>query len=269
MAEALARRARPSTMRPVTARLRDLWFRGGTALNAWVTFRSPSVAALLGSGGFDAVTVDLQHGEASLADLGPMVAAIELTGAAPFARVRWNDPGAIMRALDLGARGVICPMVNAAAEAESFVRACRYPPLGVRSYGPVRAAFGSGREHAERANEATLAFAQIETEQGLAAVEEISSTEGLDGLYVGPADLSLALGLADLRDPALLDALDRIVAAARRNGLVPGIHAPSIDRAIEMGRRGFRFIGSTGDAELLAHGARANLESIRAELDRT
>jgi 4-hydroxy-2-oxoheptanedioate aldolase len=256
-------------MRAVSDRVRQRWADREVALNAWSTFAGASPGEILATAGFDAVTVDLQHGEATLEGLAETVAAIERGGAAPFARVPWNDPASVMRVLDLGARGVICPMVSSAEEAAAFVRACRYPPLGMRSYGPVRSVFGTGREQTEQANAAVMAFAQIETAEGLEDVERIAATPGLDGLYVGPADLSLNLGFetfADLADARLLEALDRIVAAADAGGMVAGIHAPSVERGIEMGRRGFRFVGCAGDRELLGTAAAASLERVRAAL---
>lgn len=254
---------------PVSDRVRDRWAARDVALNVWLTLEGPSSAPLAAAAGFDAATVDLQHGAASLETLAALVGAVETAGVVPFARVPWNDPAVLMRVLDLGVRGVICPMVNSAAEAGAFVRACRYPPQGGRSYGPVRSAFGSGREHTHAANEAVLLFAQIETAEGLASVEEICSTAGLDGVYVGPADLSLTLGLdtfGDLRDGRLLEALDRVVAATRTHGIVPGIHAPSTEDAAEMARRGFRFVGCAGDAELLRAAASAAAARIRDDL---
>ncbi len=197
------------------------------------------------------------------------MAAIESSGAVPFARVPWNDPAVLMRVLDLGVRGVICPMVDSADDARAFVRACRYPPEGARSYGPVRSSFGTGREHTEAANRAVLLFAQIETAAGLSGVEEICATPGLDGVYVGPADLSLTLGLetfADLRDARLLEALDRILAATASGGVVPGIHAPTETGALEMARRGFRFVGCAADADLLRAAASAAVGRIRDDL---
>jgi len=249
-------------------RVRDRWVAGEVALNAWSTFGGGSAAGVLASAGFDAVTVDLQHGEQTLEGLGDVAGAIERAGAVPFVRIDWNDPATVMRALDLGARGVICPMVDTAEEAAAFVRFCRYPPLGARSYGPVRSAFGTGREHSDAANAAVLAFAQIETAGGFANIEGISATPGLDGVYVGPADLSLTLGFegfADLASREMLDALDRVVASASAREVVPGIHAPSIERAVEMARRGFRFVGSAGDTELLRAGAAESLERTRAD----
>ena len=248
--------------------VRDRWAAGEVALNAWSTFGGSSAATVLAAAGFDAVTVDLQHGEHTLERLGEVVGEIERAGAVPFVRLGWNDPAGVMRALDLGARGLICPMVDTADDAAAFVRFCRYPPLGARSYGPVRSAFGTGREQADAANAAILAFAQIETAQGWADVEAICATPGLDGVYVGPADLSLALGLegfADLGSRDLLEALDRVVVAASRHAIVPGIHAPSIERAVEMARRGFRFVGAAGDTELLRGGAAESIERTRAD----
>ena len=237
------------------------------AFNAWSTFPGVVSPTILANAGFDAVTVDLQHGETTAAGLGEAVEAIERAGAVPFVRLPWNDPASIMRALDLGARGLICPMVNSAEEAEAFVRFCRYPPLGARSYGPVRSAFGTAREQTEAANAAVLAFAQIETAEGFANVEAICKTNGLDGVYVGPADLSLTLGFegfADLGASEMRVALGRIVDAANAARVVPGIHSPTADQAIEMARAGFRFVGAAGDRELLASSGAETLERVRA-----
>lgn len=253
----------PVTIDPVRAR----WAAGEAAYAAWLMLESPAAAELAAAAGYDAVVVDLQHGHATIGHLPSLLAAIERTPALPFIRASWNDPAQLMRALDLGARGVICPMVGSAAEAEAFVDACRYPPAGTRSYGPIHAAFGQGHEQTSVADAAILLFAMIETADGVAHVDEIASTPGLDGLFVGPADLSLAMGLdtfADLTDPALLETLDTIVETARRNGLTPGIHAPSPPRAAEMAARGFRFISCAVDADLLAAAAAAALRATRS-----
>src|SRR6266508_836860 len=217
-------------MRTMSDRVRDRWAADEVALNAWSTFGGASAASVLAAAGFDAVTVDLQHGEHTLEQLGEVIGAIERAGAVPFVRLGWNDPRSVMRALDLGARGLICPMVDTAEDAAAFVRFCRYPPLGARSYGPVRSAFGTGREHTDASNAAVLAFAQIETAVGFG-------------------------GFADLASREMLDALDRVVAAAAAQDVVPGIHAPTIERTVEMARGGFRFVGSAGDTELLRAGA--------------
>lgn len=258
-------------MRHMRDRVRERWEHGEVALNAWLTLEGASVADAVARAGFDAVTVDLQHGAATPDALGAVVAAIEPTGAVPFVRLPWNDPVAAMRALDLGVRGVIAPMINSAEEATTLARACRYPPRGIRSYGAVRSAFGIGRDQTERANGSTLVFAQIETVEGLVAVSQICAVDGLDGVYVGPADLSLSLGLAsfaDLEDAKLLEALDRILEATRTHEVVAGIHAPSVGAAVAMARRGFTFVGSAGDADALSSALTASTNQVRAELAR-
>jgi 4-hydroxy-2-oxoheptanedioate aldolase len=249
-----------------TRPLRDAWRRDEAALNAWLTLAGVEAVELVAAAGFDAVTLDLQHGAATLESAGAIFAAIERAGPVPLARPRWNDPGDVMRVLDLGARGVICPMVGSRAEAEALVAACRYPPQGTRSYGPIRGALGAGGEQVRRANESTLVFAMIETADGFDHVDEIAATPGLDGMYVGPADLSLGLGLdtfANLEDPRLLEALDAIVAAARRHGLVAGIHAPSPEPAARMVERGFRFVCPAVDADAVRSGAERAVDATR------
>jgi 4-hydroxy-2-oxoheptanedioate aldolase len=246
--------------------VRRRWAAGETAFAAWLTFDSPAAASVLASAGFDAVVVDLQHGHATLESLPHLLAAIS-PKAVPFVRSAWNHPADLMRALDLGARGVICPMIGSRGEAEAFVAASRYPSQGIRSYGPIHAAFGRGPEQTSGANDAVLLFAMIETADGFANLEEIAATPGLDGLFVGPADLSLGLGLdtfADLTDPALLEALDAIVAAADGHDLVPGIHAPSPSAAAAMAGRGFRFVSSAVDEDLLREAAEDAVRAARA-----
>jgi 4-hydroxy-2-oxoheptanedioate aldolase len=249
-----------------TDRVRARWAAGETAFAAWLTLESPTGAAAVASAGFDAVVVDLQHGHATLDDLPHLLAAIEGAAALPFVRAAWNRPADLMRALDLGARGVICPMVGSRPEAEAFVAACRYPPAGTRSYGPIHAAFGRGRDQTAAAEEAILLFAMIETADGLSHLDEIAATQGLDGLFVGPADLSLGMGLdsfADLLDPALLEALDSVIAAADLHRLTPGIHAPPPTNATAMAARGFRFVSSAVDEDLLHGAAEAALRDTR------
>lgn len=256
-------RCAPMDPDPVRAR----WAAGETAFAAWLSLESPAAAAAVASAGFDAVVVDLQHGHATLTDLPGLSATLDNSPALPFVRTAWNHPADLMRCLDLGFQAVICPMVGSRAEAESFVGACRYPPVGTRSYGPIYGAFGRGRDHTRAAEEATLLFAMIETAEGLANLDAIASTPGLDGLFVGPADLSLGMGLdtfADLTDPALLAALDSVIAAALGHHLAPGIHAPSPPDAAAMARRGFRLVSCAVDEDLLREAASVTLRDTRS-----
>lgn len=246
--------------------VRARWAAGETAFAAWLSLESPAAAAAVASAGFDAVVVDLQHGHATLEVLPHLLAAIKRTPALPFVRTAWNHPADLMRSLDLGFRGVICPMVGSRADGEAFVAACRYPPVGTRSYGPIHGTFGRGREHTRAAEEAIFLFAMIETAEGLANLDEIASTPGLNGLFVGPADLSLGMGLdtfAELTDPPLLGALDTVIAVALDHDLVPGIHAPSPPDAAAMARRGFRLVSCAVDEDLLREAAGVALRDTR------
>ena len=179
-------------MRP--NRIRQLWASGKPALNCWITLPGTLAAEMLAHQGWDSLTVDLQHGASDFASMCAMFAAISTTETVPLMRVAWNTPGEVMRALDAGAYGVICPNIDSVEECARFVGACRYPPDGYRSYGPKRGLLYGGPDYVHHANDTVLAIIQIETLQGLQRVDEIAQVEGLDMRYVGPSDLGLALG---------------------------------------------------------------------------
>jgi 4-hydroxy-2-oxoheptanedioate aldolase len=199
-------------------KLREIWAGGGTAVNGWLHIPSSWSAEVMAHAGWDSVTIDLQHGLAGYQAAVTMLQAIATTDAVPLARSTWNDPAQIMRLLDAGAYGIICPMINTRAEAESFVGACRYPPLGYRSLGPTRAAVYAGADYAQQANDTVVTLAMVETQQALDNLEDILTTPGLDGVFVGPGDLLLSLtgqfGM-DMNEPILLDALTQIVNTTR------------------------------------------------------
>jgi 4-hydroxy-2-oxoheptanedioate aldolase len=244
-------------MRP--NRLREIWAEGRGALNGWCSIGCAFTAETLARQGWDAITVDAQHGLIGYAEMLAMLQAVAATDAVPLVRVSWNQPGEIMRALDAGAMGVICPMVNSRAECEAFVRACRYPPDGYRSFGPTRAAVVHGADYASRANAEVMTFAMIETAEGLANLDEIVATPGLDGVYVGPSDLSLALGGQpdqDSQDPMRLAAFDKILAACKAHGLRVGVYTTSVAYSQQMLARGFDLVTVGADARYLAAGRR-------------
>ena len=190
----------------------------------------------------DYVCVDQQHGLADLGALVPMLAATEAAGATPRVRVPRNDPADIGKVLDAGARGIIVPLVNDASEAACAARACRYPPEGGRSYGPVRASVVLGtRDPAELGREVSC-IVMVETREGLNNVEEIAATQGVDGVYVGPTDLALSLGLPptlDVVEPAHAEAVARIKDACKRHGIATGIHTASAETAKKHADAGF------------------------------
>ncbi len=223
--------------------LRDRWS-GGAALGAWMFLREPMTAEAAARMGYDYVVVDLQHGVASEPEALAMMQAAEAAGAIPVARVSTNHPMTIGRALDAGALAVIVPMVNSADDARAAVAACRYPPVGTRSYGPVAAISRYSDDYARVANETVCCLVMIETVQALENLDAILSVPGIDGVYVGPVDLSLTLGLPPRPDndaPEFLDAIDLILAGCARHGIVPAIHA---DERLAAGwiARGFRMV---------------------------
>ena len=175
-------------------KLKELFKAGKPIINSWLAVPSSFSAEVMANQGWDALTIDMQHGLIDYSNAVNMLQAISTTETTPMARVNWNEPGQIMKILDAGAYGIICPMVSNKKEAENFVKACVYPPLGYRSYGPIRGLVYGGADYAEKANEEILKFAMIETKESLENLDDIMKTSGLDGIYIGPADLSLAIG---------------------------------------------------------------------------
>jgi 4-hydroxy-2-oxoheptanedioate aldolase len=248
--------------------LKTLFKSGGAAINGWLHIPSAWTAEVMATLGWDSLTIDMQHGLADYANMIGMLQAISITPTVPMVRVTWNDPALIMRALDAGALGIICPMVNSRAETEAFVGACRYAPQGYRSYGPVRAAVIHGADYAERANDLVLTFAMIETAKALENLDDILSTPGLDAIYIGPADLSLSLGgkeRSDLTEPRLVDILDQILEAARKHNIVAGIHTNSPDYAQQMIAKGFQLVSLSSDTSMLRSAAQAVLKQMKQE----
>lgn len=251
-------------------RLINIWNSGKTAVNGWLTIPASWSAEILAHAGFDSITIDLQHGLVDYQTALTMLQAVSTTGTVPMARVPWNDPGIIMRLLDAGAYGIICPMINRGADAEAFVGACRYAPEGYRSYGPIRASVYAGEDYVSRANRTILAFAMVETAEALRNLDDIAGTKGLNGLYVGPYDLSMSLGLPKLADfghPGLLRALDDILSSAKKYGLIAGIHCYAPDSVAMLSERGFRLITPTNDTALLRSGAEMIVSKTRHALE--
>lgn len=250
-------------------RLKQLWAEGRATGNGWLGVGSPFTAEIMAAQGFDSLTIDLQHGALDYAAALPMLQAMRASGVVPLVRVPWREPGIIMKALDAGAYGIICPMVNSGAEAADLVRWLRYPPEGERSFGPTRAVFAAGPGYAAEANREILAFAQIETAEALAAVDEIVATPGLDGIYVGPVDLTLSLSrgtlpaAVDREEPEMIAAFQTIVAACKDHGLRAALHCGTPDYAARAVGWGFDMVTIASDVSLLAQSARGSVVRFR------
>lgn len=247
--------------------LKAIWAGGRPTLNTWLSIGNPFTAEIMAAQGYDSVTVDLQHGALDYSAALPMFQAVRASGVVPLARVPWLEPGIIMKVLDAGAYGVICPMINSAAEAAELVSYVRYPPLGQRSFGPTRAMFASGSDYG--ANDEILAFAMVETAEGMANLDAIAATPGLDGIYVGPSDLSLGLSDGalppgfDREEPEMIAALQRIARACRENGIRPALHCGTADYAARAIGWGYEMATVAGDVRLLATAAAASVARFR------
>jgi 4-hydroxy-2-oxoheptanedioate aldolase len=254
-------------MRPI--KVRELLDQGKTVLNGWSVIPGGFLAELMATLGWDSLTIDAQHGIIGYSDMVAMLQGISTTATTPMVRLAANDPVLIGQALDAGAMGVICPMINSAEEAAQFVAACRYPPHGNRSSGATRAFFYAGMDYARIGDAQVIKFAMIETRDALVNLDAIAATPGLDGLYVGPSDLSLALGGEpgfDREDPDLVEAYIAIADACNRHGLVAGIHTASPAFAGRMADLGYRFITLVGDMNFIVAG-RAAADAARAVLN--
>ncbi|HYB91694.1 MAG TPA: aldolase/citrate lyase family protein [Candidatus Binataceae bacterium] len=245
--------------------VRKKWASGQAALGGWLGVPSSFSAEILAHAGFDWLCVDMQHGLIDYPQMVSMLQGMAATDVTPLVRVPWNEPGIIGKSLDAGALGVIIPMVNSPEEAEAAVAACRYAPQGRRSFGPLRASTHYGSDYYSQANATVCCIVMIETRQAVARVDEILSVPGIDAVYVGPADLSVTLGLppgADNPDASFNDALKRIVESCHRHNIVPGI-AGNASTAPKRIQQGFRLVEVASDSRLLAAGAAQALEQVR------
>lgn len=238
---------------------------GEGVVNGWLSLPCAFAAEIMAHQGWDSLTIDMQHGLIDYADLLPMLIAISTTDTVPLVRVPSLEPGLIMKVLDAGAYGVIAPLINNAQDARALVAACRYPPLGMRSFGPHRAMLYGGADYATHANAEMLVLGMIETREGVANLEEILAVEGLDGIYIGPADLALTHGFTpgfDHPDGPMDDLIQQLIERTRRQGKRVGIHNGGAAHARRMLTRGCDLVTVGSDARLLATGARTLLEAM-------
>jgi 4-hydroxy-2-oxoheptanedioate aldolase len=248
-------------------RLRALWRDDKTAINGWLHIPDGFSAETMAHQGWDTLTVDMQHGAIDYQAMVTMLQAISTTPTVPIVRVPWLEPGIVMKTLDAGAYGVICPMVNTREEAQKLVAYTHYAPRGTRSFGPIRGLLYGGADYPQHADATIVRFAMIETAQALDNLDAILSVEGLDAIYIGPSDLSLALGcrpVLDDVDPPVAQAIDHILARAKAHGVTAGIHNGDSNTARARVAKGFRFVSIGSDARLMAAGAQSVLRAMRA-----
>ena len=240
-------------------KLKEIFKNGGAVINGWLQIPSSFSAEVMAKQGWDSLTIDLQHGVIDYLSAMQMYQAISTTDVVPMARVNWNEPGQIMKILDAGCYGIICPMISNREQAEKFVKACMYPPEGYRSFGPIRGLLYGGSDYGDHANNEILKLAMIETKEALDNLDKIMSTPNLDGIYIGPADLSCAIGEKPRFDnpegSATYAEIENILKYAKKNNIVAGIHNVSPEYAEKMIKIGFQFVTVGSDQRFMAAAA--------------
>lgn len=249
--------------------VKRLWAEDKPAVNGWLSIPSSFNAEIVAAQGYDSITIDLQHGLIDQHALVTMLQAMRASGTMPLVRVPSLDSASIMKALDAGAHGVICPMIDTREQAEALVSYVRYPPVGVRSFGPTRALISIGADYARYADDEVLCFAMIETRKGFENLDAIAHTPGLDGILVGPSDLALGLGdgrLApglDREEPEMLDAFERIAKVGRSAGIRTIFICATPAYAARAIGWGYDMVTVANDIRYLASAAQATLSETR------
>lgn len=251
-----------------TNKLKHILKSGQTAICGWLHIPNTWTAEVMANASWDCITVDMQHGLHSIETAIQMMQAISTTETTPIARANWNNSGEIMRLLDGGAYGIICPMINTKEECESFVGASKYPPLGYRSLGPTRARVYGGLDYSEHANDEILTLAMAETVQAIENIEEICLVKGLDGIFIGSGDLKLSIKaqFGESQPSVFEKSVDAVLNVCQKNNLIPGIWCATVNDAKIMAERGFKFIALKSDSMMLTEYANEQSKAIKKSL---
>ena len=250
-------------------RIERLWSSGQTVVCGWLLLPDTLTAEIMANQGYDIVTIDLQHGLVDYQTALSMLQAMNGSSTVPFARVSWLDPAIIMKMLDAGILGIICPMINTADEAFLVVAASFMSPAANAAFGPARAGFIIDPAYGDKANDMIQCLAMIETEEGYRNLEEIVQVRGIDGVYIGPIDLPLGLYGDDLpigidrEEPEMIEAIKRILDGAHAAGKKAGIHCGTPEYAARMADLGFDLVGLSSDLGLFSAASKSSLKATR------
>lgn len=240
--------------------IKQLWDNNQPVVNGWASIANTFSAEILAASGFDSVTMDMQHGLVGYQKVVEMLQAVSGYNITPMVRVPWNDPSMVMRCLDAGAYGIICPMVNTKEECEKFVSACRYTPRGNRSFGPARAKIYGGDDYLEHADNTLLNFAMIETSEAVDNLDKILSVEELDAVYVGPSDLAITMGyLPGVYEKEVEDCISYIVETCKKKNIKAGIHCPDGKSVKERFDIGYSLGTISADSALLTQASKREI----------
>lgn len=245
-------------------RIFEKWSSGKAAINVFLKIPNAWTAEMISYLDFDAITIDLQHGPLDFPEMISMLQSINKEKY-PMVRLAWNDQAEAMHCLDAGVKGVICPMINNRAEAEHFVSACYYPPLGNRSWGPWRANLPPRATYLKDYHTDMRLFAQIESKEGLKNVDEIAQTPRLSGLYLGPYDLSIDLGyekMADFSDPTFMKHVEAVLAASRKHKILCAVQAYNEDDAAKLAKMGFDMVTPVDESAVMLQAVKDKLARV-------
>ena len=244
--------------------VKEAWNNGQTIVNGWSAIANTFSAEIMANSGFDSITLDIQHGLVGYQKVVEMLQAISGYNITPMVRVPWNDPSMVMKCLDAGAYGIICPMVNTKEECEKFVSACRYAPRGNRSFGPVRARIYGGDDYFQHANDTLLNFAMIETSEAVDNLDKILSVDELDAVYVGPSDLAVTMGyVPGAYEKEVEDCISYIAETCKKKNIKTGIHCPDGKTVKERFNMGYDLGTISADAALLTQASKREIADAK------
>ncbi len=246
--------------------LKEILKAGRAAIGTFVQIGHPDVTEMLSHAGFDWLLLDGEHGPFGIETMQVMLQAMSATKTVPIIRAPWNDPVYIKRALDIGAYGLLIPLVSSKREAENVIHALRYPPIGIRGVGPRRASryYLDFKEYVATVDSELLTMVQIETKEAVENISEILSVDGIDAYFVGPMDLSAALGhIGDVNHPEVTDTIAKILAAGKKAKKIGGIYAFSVEDVQKKIEQGFQLISFGSDSRLLMGSAQEALKKIK------
>tara|TARA_Y100000590_G_scaffold143969_1_gene165531 strand:- start:739 stop:1530 length:792 start_codon:yes stop_codon:yes gene_type:complete len=236
------------------------------SINAWLSIPNSFTAEAFGKMGWDSITIDMQHGQSDYQSSIAMLQSLSNSDSLPMVRVPWNEPGIIMRMLDLGAMGIIAPMINTKKECEKFVSNCYYPPYGRRSFGPLRAQLIYGTDYYKKANENILTFAMIETEESINNLDEILSIKKLSGVYIGPADMSSSYGMQpkfDVEKDPVFKNIKLIAKKTKEFKKIAAIHNGTTKYAKKMIKIGYNLVTISSDFRSMSTHAQSIIDKMK------
>ena len=244
----------------------EIWKSDQPVINAWLSIPNSFTAEAFGKMGWDSITIDMQHGQNDYQTSISMLQGLTNSKSVPMVRVPWNEPGIIMKMLDLGVMGIIAPMINTKEDCEKFLSYCYYPPIGQRSFGPMRAQLIHGANYFGQANRNITTFAMIETKQAVENLDEILSVPNLTGVYIGPADMSSSYGLPpkfDVREDPVFSNIKLIAERAKKFGKIAGIHNGSTKYAKEMITLGYKFVTILSDFRVMSSHSQQIIDEMK------